>query len=419
MVQIKLDNTQDEDWTFKEANTHEYTHGLHPYPARMCPQIARKLIKLYSKPKDIIFDPFCGSGTVLVEAKLAGRNGIGVDLNPFGILLSEVKTMQIDPIILKKNINNFLDNVRPLQIESKRKNVSFEVPRFFNIEFWFKEYVIRDLVVVKKCIDEITDPNVKKFLLVCFSLLVRKTSNTRNGEFKLYRYSKEKLNNHNPDVLQTLIQILKEAYRSMNQFYIKADKTVFTSLLCCDARKVPIASETMDLLVTSPPYGDSRTTVAYGQFSRLPLQWLGYKDKEVSSIDRKCLGGINNGKYNFDLNSITLNEVVSKIMNKDEKRGNEVGIFFYDLNDCLKEMFRLMKPNSYTCIVIGNRMVKGVRIPTNLIISELCQEIGFSFVKNISRQIPYKTMPKENAPTNIPGEKCETMCEENIVILRK
>ncbi|MEM2990382.1 MAG: hypothetical protein QXQ02_04280, partial [Halobacteria archaeon] len=106
-------------------------------------------------------------------------------------------------------------------------------------------------------------------------------------------------------------------------------------------------------------------------------------------------------------------------MNKDEKRGNEVGIFFYDLNDCLKEMFRLMKPNSYTCIVIGNRMVKGVRIPTNLIISELCQEIGFSFVKNISRQIPYKTMPKENAPTNIPGEKCETMCEENIVILRK
>ncbi|MEM2991050.1 MAG: DNA methyltransferase, partial [Halobacteria archaeon] len=73
MVQIKLDNTQDEDWTFKEANTHEYTHGLHPYPARMCPQIARKLIKLYSKPKDIIFDPFCGSGTVLVEAKLAGR----------------------------------------------------------------------------------------------------------------------------------------------------------------------------------------------------------------------------------------------------------------------------------------------------------------------------------------------------------
>jgi len=76
--QLTLNEKAIEDWTFRKANTHEHIHGIHPYPARMIPQIARKLIKLYSKPDDIVLDPFCGSGSVLAEANRA----IGIDINP-------------------------------------------------------------------------------------------------------------------------------------------------------------------------------------------------------------------------------------------------------------------------------------------------------------------------------------------------
>jgi len=81
-MQITLNEKAIEDWTFRKANTHEHIHGIHPYPARMIPQIARKLIKIYSKPDDIVLDPFCGSGSVLAEANMLGRRAIGIDINP-------------------------------------------------------------------------------------------------------------------------------------------------------------------------------------------------------------------------------------------------------------------------------------------------------------------------------------------------
>ena len=84
----------DDRWSFKEANTKEFTHCYHIYPAMMIPQIARTLIEEY-KPKgrlDLILDPYMGSGTTLVEASLAGINSIGTDLNPLARLMGKVKT---------------------------------------------------------------------------------------------------------------------------------------------------------------------------------------------------------------------------------------------------------------------------------------------------------------------------------------
>ena len=84
-----------DDWTFANASTNYMSHGLHPYPARMIPQVARKLILRYSKEGEMVWDPFCGSGSVLVESMLTSRKSIGTDLNPFAIFLSKVKTTPI------------------------------------------------------------------------------------------------------------------------------------------------------------------------------------------------------------------------------------------------------------------------------------------------------------------------------------
>lgn len=74
---VTLSGNVVDDWTFKNADTQYLTHGLHPYPARMIPQIASRLISDYSEKKDWVLDPFCGSGTVLVEPMLKNRNSIG------------------------------------------------------------------------------------------------------------------------------------------------------------------------------------------------------------------------------------------------------------------------------------------------------------------------------------------------------
>ena len=73
------------------GRTSRYTHNFHPYAAKFIPQIPAYFVENYSAAGDIVLDPFCGSGTTLVEARINGRNTIGYDINPLSVLMTRVK----------------------------------------------------------------------------------------------------------------------------------------------------------------------------------------------------------------------------------------------------------------------------------------------------------------------------------------
>jgi len=102
---------QNLDWTFRNENTREYTHIYHDYPARMIPQIPRQLLTiLHAKEGQILFDPYCGSGTTLVEGMMKGLNVIGTDINPLAKLISEAETdYKINPNKLRREIEHFVE----------------------------------------------------------------------------------------------------------------------------------------------------------------------------------------------------------------------------------------------------------------------------------------------------------------------
>lgn len=93
-----------DEWDFKSYQTKTYTHGFHTYPAMFIPQVARKLIEVFSSEHDTVCDIFCGSGTTLVESSLLNRNSIGIELNPLAVLIAKVKTTPIDPQTLTNNL---------------------------------------------------------------------------------------------------------------------------------------------------------------------------------------------------------------------------------------------------------------------------------------------------------------------------
>ena len=100
-----------DDWDFKGEHTKEYTHGFHTYPAMMIPQIARKLINLYGKEAKTLLDPFCGSGTSIVEASLTPhiKKIYATDLNPLATLLTNIKTTPISIGLLEDTYNEISD----------------------------------------------------------------------------------------------------------------------------------------------------------------------------------------------------------------------------------------------------------------------------------------------------------------------
>lgn len=414
-ISIKgLKRREDFSWDYKNAHTKPYTHVFHQYPAMFIPQVARRLIQSYSREGDTICDIFCGSGTALVEAKLLGRNGWGIDLNPHAIFLAKSKTYLINPPLLQKEYFEILNRFRKISTED------VQVPNFFNIDYWFKPNVAKELAKLKAAINAIEDAAVQRFFLLAFSHTARAASNTRGGEFKLFRLPAEKLEKHNPSVLRIFREKTEQNISGAAEFYRDAKRENWVKIIEGDStRDNGIPEESVDLIITSPPYGDSRTTVAYGQFSRLSMQWLNLVGDERLQIDNEMLGGKPVKELTNNLPSRHLRNTINEVAGLDEKRAREVLSFYLDLEKAMGQADRILKPKKYFCLVIGNRTVKGVRIPTDFIIAELGENMGFKPRDIFVRHIPNKRMPKRNSPTNIAGELSETMNEESIVVLQK
>ncbi|MBS3089559.1 DNA methyltransferase [Candidatus Pacearchaeota archaeon] len=397
------------NWDFREADTKQFTHGIHTYPAMMIPQIARRLIYLYGKDAKTLLDPFMGSGTSLVEASLTNqiKEAYGFDLNPLAFLISKVKTTPLNIENLDKELSNII----------KSKNYK-ELPKFKNIEFWFKPKVIEQLAIIKTAINKINDKGIKDFFLVCFSETVRNVSNTRNGEFKLYRMSDKDLIKHNPYVISEFERIALKNMKGMKEYVKARQKTKTIPQNYSSMEELPLSPESIDLIVTSPPYGDSKTTVAYGQFSRLALQWLDYED--VASLDNRLLGGKASKELEIKINSSTLKEIIKRIAEIDGKRAKEVLSFYEDFDKCVIQLDRVMTKNGFVCFVVGNRTVKGINIPTDKIMTEMFKARGnYKYMTTHLRAIPNKRMPSLNSPSNKAGEKVTTMCNEFIFVLQK
>jgi len=201
------------DWTFADANTRDLTHIYHDYPARMVPQIPRRILKLLNIEKGIFFDPYCGSGTTLVEAAIRGLNGVGFDINPLAKLISETKTdYSMEPEELKKVIYDFAGwTMNPSGTPS--------IPNIKNLDFWFKPTAIKRLGLITAYIKNISDPHIRNFFSVAASETIRESSNTRKGEFKLYRYPVEKLETHYPNPFEIMNAKLERNYRGYVHFY--------------------------------------------------------------------------------------------------------------------------------------------------------------------------------------------------------
>ena len=415
-MMTSVTSLQNLDWNFVREDTGYLTHGLHKYPGRMPPQIPKKLLEAFPNASHVL-DPFCGSGTTLVEAIAAGRDATGIDTNPLAVLISRVKTTPILPSMLElaerevfTQIDKRFDEIENVRVEFLP---CFE-PKAVNLRYWFSQKAINGLSALSNYflndfpVDKYGE-SILRFFQLCLSKTVRIVSYQRPDEFKLYRMKNWK--EHEIDVLSTFKRTAQEAKGKVRKLDEVGRRRGRARILKDDFTQLKASVELADVVITSPPYGDSKTTLAYGQFSRYPLLWLGYPKDEVYNIDNASMGGKSKQPVET-LSSQTLNKVLAKIKKRNPKRADIVMSYFNDLFVAVRKIHGILDAPGYACFVVGDRTVQGVPIPNHSILIEFGDQIGFKHVTTFKRHIYFKVLPRRN-------NKVETICKEHIVILYK
>ncbi|ASJ54448.1 hypothetical protein BP422_13315 [Brevibacillus formosus] len=340
--------------------------NLHTYPAKAVPNMIKSLLETLKNHYNVtkVLDPFTGSGTVALEAKVLGLDFCGSDLNPLAVLLARTKVLSIENTSATiDDLYTFLKHIRSPDIYEPYYNIE----KFERINFWFKEKNIEELSFIKHKIKIFLRKQNNLFvetyaliLFTAFSSTIRAVSLTRNNEFKLYRMSPSDIKKHNVDAFEifeknakNLLQMLKEANES---FLNNSTAEIHLE----NAKKLGyIGKRKVNAVLTSPPYGDSKSTVAYGQFSKLSLQWLENILAEFLSIniqevnvDELLLGGkkstlnINTEKEFLINHSKTLSELLLKIekrVKKQEKKYNNILEQIKVLEKCIQQGGRISK----------------------------------------------------------------------------
>jgi len=395
---------RDKDWDFKDVVAGSGVYGIHPYPAMFHFNVVRNLLIKYSKEGDTILDPFMGSGVAAVECLINNRNFFGYDINPLAVLIAKVRSTPLNQKLLLETLHALLQQYRRNEPESVE---------FHNIDYWFDKNIIDDLSKLRRAIFGIDDYQIKAFFKVVFSETVRKSSKTVFSEFKLLRNKKY---TSNVNVLKIFREISFKNIGLLSDFY-KNESSSNVSIIV-ENRNIlesfPVEDNSIDLVITSPPYGDSKTTVAYGQFSRLSLRWLGLKE----NVDKTSLGGKPKDIIG-DLPSSILYDTLNKIEAKNGKRAREVFSFYFELYNAVTLISKKIKHNGYVCFIVGNRRVMREELPTCIISANFFERQGFKHVQTIIRDISNKRMPAVNSPTNIKGRTESTMRSEYIVVLKK
>ena len=402
MYEVQINNNYD----FKGENYSTYFPNLHKYPATMLPQIGMELFKELKIKKNKLLDPYCGTGSSVLAGIASGFSTFhGFDINPLAILIAKAKYTKLNT----KKLFHYRKNV---ECAVYWETESILPPPVTNIHFWFSRRVIKDLSVIRNSIlEEIDNKKYQYLFWLAFSETVRFVSYTRNSEFKLYRMSKEKRKSFRPDVFELYFKNLDKILNTYTKIYLPLfNKQKF----CFSHREFIYKKDKYDAVLTSPPYGDSRTTVAYGQFSTLSNEWIGFPHSR--KIDSQLMGG---KKVKTLYNKGLLTSFIKRIDKKDHKRALEVSSFYMDLEKSIKEVSKAITRKGFSIYVIGNRTVKNVTLPTDQFIAEQFEKNKFRHILTYKRLISSKVMPAKNSPTNVVGKKVNTMHKEYIIVCQK
>jgi enoyl-CoA hydratase/carnithine racemase len=410
----------------------QLTHLLHPYPAKLLPHIAHFFAHASGLRRNgpYILDPFAGSGTVALEASLAGATALVADSNPLALLLSKVKTTPYDTEALVEQAQRLSTRIARIRTAPSISVV--------NANLWYLNDTKLALERVLRAVMEVEDEDLRDFFRVCFSVTARRLSQADPSiSVPVRLLPKRRMSETSNKAIREHLRWLKTASPAeefakvvqANTARVLATNRAFRDRTQCvqvgrDARNLssdkglPLPSNSISLTVTSPPYGSAQK---YIRSSSLALNWLSLceptalSDLEGKSIGREHLPS------RFLRPQPALSSSVSKIVGstlaeirlRNAHRAAITETYLAELTDALREIVRVTSPGGHVVLVVGNNTVAGLTVANDEVIAGTMQDMGLQLELVLRDRIHSRGLLTTRHPT------ASVISGETILLFRK
>jgi site-specific DNA-methyltransferase (cytosine-N4-specific) len=335
------------DWSFADRERPHEIEAIHPYPAKFIGELPRALMRVLPYPKGtLVFDPFAGSGTTLIEAQRLGRPAVGVDLNPIACLIARVKTgnMPEDLVTMARNIS-----------DAATRNRASRIQKIPNVDHWFKSDVQVAIVSLLEELHGIGDITLRDALRLALSSILVRVSNQESDT----RYAAVEKKVCREDVFAYFVGAAEKLNNALlaRDWPITHVEVIEANTLRLNPKKV---GGSVGLVVTSPPYPNA---YEYWLYHKYRMWWLGFDPLAVKAQE------IGARAHFF-------------------KRNPHTGENFREqMRETFKLISKVLVKHGFACFVIGRSKIQGKIIDNADIIQAVAAEYGFSNIAGIERII--------------------------------
>ena len=410
---LSLENDPPSSWGMTGVNVRPNLHGLLRYPAMMVPQLQGDIIDAILSNKRgrcRVLDPFVGSGTVMTEALMRDLDFTGIDINPLAALVCEAKAAIDSGIDIEGAAQSLLAALR------------LDIHETIDVDFpgrskWFDDPSAIKFSVLRRAIMQLPGSGERKVMWTVFAETVRLCSNSRTSTYKLHirkpddRVAPDKvIEVFEANLRKTLIRV--QEYHT--QLKSRTADRPSVKIICEDVRKVKLDWYSSDhqVLVTSPPYGDNQTTIPYGQFSYLMMQWIPEHDlpspdathlmSNTHSLDGVSLGGTIRGSDEKQEAVRAISPHFDAFVREAERLGKlrairKVSSFIGDFTEAVSHLRASVTSTAHWVLTTGNRTAAGLPVPFDAICEDLLNNVGGKPIASLRRRFPNKRMPSRNS----------------------
>jgi len=406
------------DLDFHNASSSYASHNFHAFPAKFPPQLPRKFIAGLTKPGDVVLDPMVGSGTTIVEAFLAGRRGIGLDIDPMALRLCKAK---VTPLALEEAAAAGDEVLR--RAEECLLRDGAELRREFDtrfgkaerefIDYWFLPSTQFELIALIREIERVEAPRLREFLELAFSAIIITKSGGVSMARDLAHTRPHRVQDKTPR--SALGEYRKRLKKNLDSLATLTRRGGTVEILNSDAQNLPLGDCTVDLIVTSPPYASN--AIDYMRAHKFSLVWLRHSLENLSRLRREYIGhDALSGTEPGTLPAIA-SQVVASLARVDQKKAQVLHRYYSEMTRCLAEMVRVLKPGKAAIVVVGSSTMRGMDTRTDVCLGEIGKQVGFELISIAVRRLDRdrRMMPARQEDSSALSQIEERMHEEYVI----